>query len=172
MKKGSVQAEETLETMIENKSMKLYNGPSKNEIKKILSEYDRTFRVDPKKLLRWPIEIWVSCGEAFIQPKQVIKNETQKIVQRENLDKAEHELEKQTHALRQMAGRRLTGLNTGHFKSVKNPDYPVVKEGHWSEVPYEEKVKKTEVEQLKVKNIKFLANMSLYFFQVGVKYYK
>jgi hypothetical protein len=127
-----------------------FNGPSKNDIKRILSEYDQFSRIDPKKILRWPIEIWISCGESFIQPKLVSKYENQKMTQRELVDKAEHELEKQTHALRQMTGRRLTSMKTGQYKPIKNPDFPVVKEGHWSEVTYEEQVKQTEVNQLKV----------------------
>jgi hypothetical protein len=127
-----------------------FNSPSKSDIKRLLGEYDRSSRIDPKKILRWPIEIWVSSGESFVQPKLVSKNETQKMIQREQVDKAEHELEKQTHALRQMTGRRLTQMKTGQYKPIKNPDYPVVKEGHWSEVPYEEQVKQNEVNELKV----------------------
>ena len=127
-----------------------FNSPSRSEIKRLLGEIDRSTRIDAKKILRWPIEIWVSCGESFVQPKLVSKNETQKMIQREQVDKAEHELEKQTHALRQMTGRRLTQMKTGQYKPIKNPDIPVVKEGHWSEVPYEEQVKQNEVNELKV----------------------
>ncbi len=127
-----------------------FNGPSKSDIKRILSEFDQFSRIDPKKILRWPIEMWISCGESFIQPKLVSKYENQKMTQRELVDKAEHELEKQTHALRQMAGRRLTSMKMGQYKPIKNPEIPVVKEGHWSEVPYEEQVKQNEVNQLKV----------------------
>lgn len=132
-----------------SKNTKPFSVPTKSEIKRLLVDYDRTSKIDAKKLFRWPIEIWVSCGEPFISPKVVNKNETKKIMQREQIEKVGHELEIQTHALRQMTGRRLTGMNTGKYKPIKNPDHPVIKEGHWTEVTYEEHVKQNEVNQLK-----------------------
>lgn len=125
-------------------------GPTKHEIKRILDEYDRTSKIEAKKLFRWPIEIWVSCGEQFVSPKSVDLTENLKMMQREQVERAEQELGKQIHTLRQMAGRRLTSLSTGEYKAIKNPDLPVVKEGHWSEVTYEEEIKRNEVNQLKV----------------------
>ncbi len=129
---------------------KQFEGPTKIEIKKLLNEYERGARVDVKRVFRWPLEIWVSCGEAFVSPKLISEYESQKIAQREQTHKAEHELEKQAHALRQMVGRRLSSMSTGVYKSIKNPEYPVVREGHWTEVPYEEQLKQAEVNQLKV----------------------
>ncbi len=129
---------------------KQFIGPTKIEIKKLLNEYERGARLDGKRIFKWPLEIWVSCGEAFVSPKMISDYENQKLAQREQTHKAEHELEKQTHALRQMIGRRLNSMSTGVYKSIKNPDFPVVREGHWSEVPYEEQLKKAEVDQLKV----------------------
>ena len=124
--------------------------PKRSELVRLIGEYDRTSKIDTKKLFKWPIEVWVSCGEAFVSPNFVSKNESQRMMQRENINKVELELEKQAHALRQMTGRRLTGMNPGEYKAVKNPDIPVVREGHWTEMTYEEKVKKVEVNQLKV----------------------
>ena len=128
---------------------KPFKQPTKREMRRMINEYERKSRIDARKVLRWPIECWVSCGEAFKEPSAIIKSETQKIIQRENIDKAEHELEKQAHLLRQMTGRRLSKMSVGKYKSVKNPEYPVKKEGHWTEVTYEEQVKKVEVSQLK-----------------------
>ena len=49
-----------------------------------------------------------------------------------------------------MTGRRMNKQTTGEYKAVKNPECPVVKEGHWSEVPFEEQAKQAEVYQLRV----------------------
>lgn len=49
-----------------------------------------------------------------------------------------------------MTGRRFKTMEPGTLRPVQNPDYPVVKEGHWSNVPYEEQLKQIEVEELKV----------------------
>lgn len=125
---------------------KPFNCPTRTELKRIFES--RSF--DNRKVLRWPIEVWVSCGEQFIAPKLVTKNENQKLLHREQIEKAEHELKIQSHTLRQMTGRRLKELNKGTYKSVKNPETPVVREGHWSEITFEEQVKQNEVNQLKV----------------------
>lgn len=128
---------------------KQFAGPSRKDIKRLLDEYDRTYKVDVKRLFRWPVEAWVSCGEQFIEPLQVHKQEAQRITNREQLDRAEHELEKQKHALRHMTGRRLSSMTPGELKPIKNPEVPVVREGHWTEVSYEEQRKHGEVNQLK-----------------------
>ena len=60
------------------------------------------------------------------------------------------ELDREMHTLRQMTGRRLMRQSIGEYKPVKNPEYPVVRRGHWSEVPYDEEIKKIEVTKLKV----------------------
>ena len=96
------------------------------------------------------MEIWVSTGEQFVPPRLKNKIENEKMIQRGQVDKAEHELEIQSHMLRQMTGRRYNRMNYGQYKSVKNPDFPVVKEGHWSEIPFEEQIKQAEVHKLKV----------------------
>ena len=49
-----------------------------------------------------------------------------------------------------MTGRRKMRLSAGEFRPVNNPSYPVIKRGHWTEVPYEENIKKIEVSKLKV----------------------
>jgi hypothetical protein len=49
-----------------------------------------------------------------------------------------------------MTGRRKMRLSAGEFRPVNNPNYPVIKRGHWTEVPYEEHIKKIEVSKLKV----------------------
>lgn len=137
-------------SIIQSSRNSKFIGPTKNEIRRILNHYDRTGKIDKKKLLKWPVEIWVSCGEQFIPPKLRNKIESEKMAQREQVDKAEHELEIQTHLLRHMTGRRYNAQNFGQYKAVKNPDFPVVKEGHWSEIPYEEQLKQAEVNMLKV----------------------
>lgn len=126
-----------------------------------MNDYDRASKIDAKKLFRWPIDVWVSCGEQFVQPKLVDQLENRKIAKREQIDKVEHELEIQTHTLRQMTGRRLNTMSAGQYRSIKNPEYPVIKEGHWSEVTYEEQIKQAEVSNLRV-NISYI----LYIFYI------
>jgi hypothetical protein len=49
-----------------------------------------------------------------------------------------------------MTGRRIKTMDPGVYRPVQNPEYPVVIEGHWANVPYDEQVKQIEVEELKV----------------------
>jgi hypothetical protein len=128
---------------------KSFPVPSRKEIKRLLDDFDVSYKVDSKKLFKWPIEIWISQGEAFISPRLVSKLETERLNQREQRDRVEHELEKQKHTLRHMIGRRLNARNPGELKSIKNPEIPVMKEGHWSEVTFDEQVKQIEVNNLK-----------------------
>lgn len=39
--------------------------PTRNDLRRI---FESNRSVDERKLLRWPIEVWVSCGEQFIAP--------------------------------------------------------------------------------------------------------
>jgi len=137
------------ERAVSSDEKKYFNGPTRSEIKKLLNDYDRITRIDARRLFKWPIEVWVSCGEPFVPLKVVSKTETMKHSHRNLVEKAEHEFDKQSHVLRKMTGRRLSTMKAGQYKSVKNPDVPVVKEGHWSQVPFEEKQKQEEVQELK-----------------------
>ncbi len=74
--------------------------------------------------------MWVTSGEPFVSPQVVQKNENKSRQKREQIDKVQAELEKQTHVMRQMAGRRMNKQTTGVYKAVKNPECPVVKEGY------------------------------------------
>ena len=40
-----------------------------------------------------------------------------------------YELDRQTHTLRQMTGRRLLRLSVGEYKPIKNPTHPEIKRG-------------------------------------------
>lgn len=71
---------------------------------------------------------------------------------RQKLDIVENNFETNTHVLRQMTGRRYKTMEPGEYKSVQNPDYPVTRDGHWTDVPYDEQLKSLEVNDLKVCN--------------------
>ena len=68
---------------------------------------------------------------------------------RKQVEEPGNKLDTQTHVLRNMAGRRIKAMDPGGLRPVQNPDCPVIKEGHWSNVPYEEQLKQIEVEGLK-----------------------
>jgi hypothetical protein len=104
--------------------------PTRNELKRFINELDRSLHVNARKLLKWPVEVWVSSGESFVSPETVQNNENKKQQKREQIDKVQTELEKQTHVMRQMAGRRMNKQTAGEYKAVKNPECPVVKEGN------------------------------------------
>ena len=69
---------------------------------------------------------------------------------RKRIEEPGNKLDTQTHVLRNMTGRRYKAMEPGTLRPVQNPECPVVKEGHWSNVPYEEQLKQIEVEELKV----------------------
>jgi hypothetical protein len=138
--------------LLENKNYKGLTKPTKSELKRLILELDRSVHVDPKLVFKWPIEVWISMGEAFIQPDLVSQNESKKLRQKIEVNKAELELEKQSHIMRLMTGRRLSGKNQGQFKSC-------------TDVPYDEKVKEAEVNILKVfKSLKNLISKLLLLF--------
>lgn len=78
------------------------------------------------------------------------KNQENRKNIRKKVEDAGNKFDTQSHILKNMTGRRLKAMNPGAYKSIQNPDFPVVKEGHWSNVPYEEQIKKMEVDILKV----------------------
>ncbi|CAF0832166.1 unnamed protein product, partial [Didymodactylos carnosus] len=118
----------------------------KNAVKKNVSG---TIEIDMNQLLKFPIEIWVSSGESFVNPKDVDQRQNQRILQREQRTTVEHELEKEKHSLRLMQGRRISAQQPGEFISQQNPQEPVIKQGHWTEQPDIELDKIEDVEQLR-----------------------
>ncbi len=82
--------------------------PNKNDLKRLVYEIERLDRSrvsDIKKVLKWPVEVWISCGEAFVGPEVVSMNEGQRVKQREAVDKAEKEVEKKIQELKSVAGK-------------------------------------------------------------------
>ncbi len=70
-----------------------------------IERLDRSRVSDIKKVLKWPVEVWISCGEAFVGPEVVSMNEGQRVKQREAVDKAEKEVEKKIQELKSVAGK-------------------------------------------------------------------
>ena len=82
--------------MVENKTNhRGLTRPSATELKKTLSEIERSSKTDPKVILKWPVEIWISCGEPFVRPELVAQKQKEKLKQRiinskQLLDKDDH----------------------------------------------------------------------------------
>ena len=101
---------------------------------------------DTKKVLKWPVEVWISTGEEFIHPDVVDANEIQKNRMKERVKRVENFLDKKNHELRQMKGKRMAEKNVGELVPTSDLHAPVVKEGHWTSIPYDEQLKQKEVE--------------------------
>ena len=63
-----------------------------------------------------------------------------------------YELEKEKHVLRQMQGRRYEGQSPGQYRTTRNPQHPVLVQGHWQEAPLGELQKHDIVHQLQVRH--------------------
>ncbi|XP_057173224.1 doublecortin domain-containing protein 1 [Ursus arctos] len=89
-------------------------------------------------VLRNPIAIWVSCGEAFLSPKALQKAE--KLEKRNWLkkDKILADLDTMKHKMRQLKGRRVAACQPASMVPNKSPVQPVVVEGGWTEQTQEE----------------------------------
>lgn len=80
--------------------------------------------VDMSYLLKFPIEVWVSAGEPFVNPSgkfrfdhsstsnlcsnkflDIDQRQNQRVIQREQRTTVEHDLEREKHILRLMKGR-------------------------------------------------------------------
>lgn len=104
---------------------------------------------DAKKVLKWPVEVWISAGEDFIHPAVIDGKEIQKNKMKQRVKKIESLLDKKNHELRQIKGKRMVDKSIGELVSTNNLDIPVVNKGHWSNIPYDEQLKQKEVELLK-----------------------
>ena len=78
------------------------------------------------------------------------RNYEKEQLERERLAPVAYELEKEKHILRQMQGRRLEELNPGEYHATRNPQHPVMLEGHWQDPPLDELLKHDTVHQLQV----------------------
>jgi len=107
--------------------------PNRNDLKRLVYEVERLDRsraADLKKVLKWPVEVWVSCGEAFVAPEVVSMNEGQKTKQREAVEKAERQMERRVAELRTMGASSEEELATkqaeierlkNYIDDVRNP---------------------------------------------------
>ena len=59
-------------------------------------------------------------------------------------------MEKKNHELRQMQGKRIVGKSSGYYVPAASGESPVIKTGHWQDIPYEEQMKQEEINKLKV----------------------
>ncbi|CAF1130188.1 unnamed protein product, partial [Didymodactylos carnosus] len=140
----------TLETSGANAKQHYQNLPKPLDIQRAMKKNaNGTTEIDMKQLLKFPIEIWVSSGEPFANPKDIDQRQNQRIVQREQRTITEHELEKEKHSLRLIQGRRISGQQPGELVPQQNPQEPVVKQGHWTEQSDIELDKIDDVEQLR-----------------------
>ncbi|XP_043915107.1 doublecortin domain-containing protein 1-like [Protopterus annectens] len=100
-------------------------------------------------ILRNPIEVWASCGEAFIT-LDVLEKQHQR-TKKKWLQKGKilTDLDFKKHRIRQLQGQRLTTLEPANIMPTKSVVQPVVVEGGWihpskEEVNLIEDVHKTE----------------------------
>jgi len=61
-------------------------------------------------VLRYPIEVWASAGEAFIKPEKVEADQKQMKNYRKLIADISFELQKEKHRLRQMQGLDSEGV--------------------------------------------------------------
>ncbi|CAM4769077.1 unnamed protein product [Rotaria magnacalcarata] len=105
--------------------------------------------IDINYLLKFPIEIWVSSGEPFVNPANIDQRQSLRVVQREQRTTVVHDFEKEKHALRLMKGRRISSQSPGQLTPQPNPNEPVLKKGHWTEKSDAELDKQDDVELLR-----------------------
>ncbi|CAF0809708.1 unnamed protein product [Rotaria sordida] len=125
--------------------------PKASDIKRAIKQNSLTTKsdIDMNYLLKFPIEIWVSSGESFVNPTTVDQRQSLRISQREQRTIVEHDFEREKHALRLMKGRRISGQSLGELIPQQNPDEPVSKKGHWTEKTDVELDKQDDVELLR-----------------------
>ncbi|XP_071830359.1 doublecortin domain-containing protein 1-like [Apostichopus japonicus] len=100
------------------------------------------------QIMRLPLEVWVSCGESFIHLAQVDYMKQLKTLQRAERSKVMRELDQEKHILRQMQGRRTTGMEGPDFIATLSPQQPVLVEGGWTKPCHGEVKKYIQVNQL------------------------
>ncbi|CAF3985284.1 unnamed protein product [Adineta steineri] len=125
--------------------------PKASDLKRAIKQNSvtRAIDVDMSYLLKFPIEVWVSSGEAFVRPSDADQKQNQRFMQREERTPVVHELEREKHALRLLKGRRISGQSTGELVPQQNPDVPVIKQGHWTQKSDAELDKQDDVELLR-----------------------
>ncbi|CAF2617983.1 unnamed protein product [Rotaria sp. Silwood2] len=125
--------------------------PKASDIKRAIKQSSSPTKldIDMNYLLKFPIEIWVSSGEAFVHPTKVDQRQSLRINQREQRTIVEHDFEREKHTLRLMKGRRISGQSPGELVSQSNPDEPVSKKGQWTEKTDAELDKQDAVELLR-----------------------
>ncbi|XP_007886061.2 doublecortin domain-containing protein 1 [Callorhinchus milii] len=108
------------------------------------SQFDKISAVMPEDLesldptlitivLRNPIEVWVSCGEAHVPLSEL--NRRQRLQRKCWLQKEKVlcDLNKMKHIMRHLQGRRVGTMEPATMVPTKSPIQPVVVEGGWSE---------------------------------------
>lgn len=101
-------------------------------------------------ILRYPIEVFISCGEGFIKPERTNSRNEELLQNREQLAGVAYELEKEKHVLRMMQGRRMDEQKLMTFKPTLDPEQPVIVEGNWQEPTTDEVEKHNIVHHLQV----------------------
>uniref|UniRef100_A0A4W3JLE1 DCDC1 second doublecortin-like domain-containing protein n=1 Tax=Callorhinchus milii TaxID=7868 RepID=A0A4W3JLE1_CALMI len=86
-------------------------------------------------VLRNPIEVWVSCGEAHVPLSGKKLNRRQRLQRKCWLQKEKVlcDLNKMKHIMRHLQGRRVGTMEPATMVPTKSPIQPVVVEGGWSE---------------------------------------
>ncbi|XP_048584983.1 doublecortin domain-containing protein 1 [Nematostella vectensis] len=100
---------------------------------------------DPSELprwdTRWPIDVWVSCGEPFVPLEEADKQYLLSMKHREERTWVQAYLDMEKHVLRQMQGRRITGISP--------PESPRGAAKTWYEPTRKEEKKEETIMELK-----------------------
>jgi len=97
----------------------------------------------PKWDSRWPIDVWVSCGEPFVPLEDADKQYLLSMKHREERTWVQAYLDQEKHVLRQMQGRRI------NMKSPPSSPRGVVLTPAWQEPTLAEEKKEEAINQLK-----------------------
>ncbi|XP_012580549.1 PREDICTED: doublecortin domain-containing protein 5 [Condylura cristata] len=128
--------ETTVESMEENTRMKVKSTlPPKSVTSDSLEGIDKSLLTLG---LRYPVPIWVSCGEPFLSPNTLQKAEKLEKQNWLKKDKILADLDTMKHKMRQLKGRRVAACQSATMVPSKSPVQPVVVEGGWTEQTQEE----------------------------------
>nr|XP_026693743.1 uncharacterized protein LOC104266468 isoform X1 [Ciona intestinalis] len=102
-------------------------------------------------ILRYPIEVWVSCGENFIPSSKAEKTLLENLKQQKNRNSGNFVLDTEKHVLRHMQGRRYKEMSPAELKATKSPQQPILLDGGWMETTKAETTRLERVHRLEEK---------------------
>nr|CAB3263220.1 uncharacterized protein LOC104266468 [Phallusia mammillata] len=115
------------------------------------SDQKSSLEIPLSVILRYPIEVWVSCGENFIPPIVAERMMEDSLIGQIKRNADNLVLDTEKHVLRHMQGRRFKEMNPRELKPTRSPEYPILIEGGWQETTKTEAGKLEQVHKLEEK---------------------